>query len=73
MSAYKALTSIHHNGKRYAVGDVLELSDLDAKRIPHAVELVGAAKAEPVKPAAVVVPAPAVTPPNNPEVKRGKK
>ncbi len=73
MSSYKALTVIHHNGKRYAVGDVLQLSDADAKRMPHAVELVGAAKAEPVKPAVAVAPSPAVTPPNNPDKTKVKK
>lgn len=66
MSAYKALTTIIHDGKRYAVGDLLQLSDTDAKRIASAVELVGEAKAVAPKPA---IPAPALTPPNNPDKK----
>lgn len=73
MSAYKALTSINHNGKRFVVGDVLELTEAEAKRISHAVELVGGGKAEPVKSAGPVVSSPAVTPPNNPEKVKVKK
>ena len=69
MPAYKALTSIHHNGKRYAVGDVLELTEADAKRIPHAVSPVGAAASKPVAP----IPSPALTPPNNPDKVKVKK
>lgn len=63
MGTFKAKTTIFHNGKKYLPGENIELSDKEAARIQDALET-GA-----VQPKQESAPAPALTPPNNPEKK----
>lgn len=69
MKTYKVIHgTLRHNGVAYAVGATVQLDDKSAKACGETVELVGVTHT-----VATTQPTPALTPPNNPEIKRGKK